>query len=223
MADEEMQRESKAQGEQQQPEDAASAADASGAMDASETPDAPGMPDKSEASEGREGSEGSESAEAVAMPEPTPEERLQSERDEFEDRWLRAVAELDNLRKRTRREVADSRRFAVADLLRQFLDIQDDLLRALSSLSVGEEDSDTLRDFQAGFELISQRFQTLLKERGVQRIEAAGLEFDPQHHEAVAQIEDEKTPAGHVIEVVQEGYQLDDLVLRPARVVVAKD
>ena len=201
MADEELWRQSEGKGKEQQPDETLSAADAADAADVADAADASDTPYIAEA---------------------TPEERLQTERDEFEDRWLRAVAELDNLRKRTRREVADSRRFAVADLLRQFMEIQDDLLRALSSLSVGDEDSDTARDFQAGFELIALRFETLLKERGVQKIEAEGLEFDPQHHEAVAQIEQDGVPAGQIIEVVQEGYQLDDFVLRPARVIVAK-
>ena len=204
MADEELRRQSQANGEEQQPDETLSAADAEDGSDTPDSAEAPDMP------------------EVPDPPEPTLEERLEAERGEFEDRWLRAVAELDNLRKRTRREVADSRRFAVADLLRQFLEIQDDLLRALSSLSVGDEVSDTVRDFQAGFELIAQRFGTLLKERGVRKIEAEGLEFDPQHHEAVAQIEQDGVPAGQIIEVVQEGYQLDDFVLRPARVIVAK-
>ncbi len=159
--------------------------------------------------------------EPVAEPvtEPTAEERLTAERDEFKDKWLRALADLDNQRKRSRREVDDARRFAQADLLRPLLDIADNFERALQAMDGSEEV--TAAGVRQGVELIHQNFRTVLRDRGVEPIEAAGTEFDPALHEAVAQVPSADHAAGIVIDVVQQGYRFGDLVLRPARVVIA--
>jgi molecular chaperone GrpE len=153
------------------------------------------------------------------------------ERDELHDRWLRTVAELDNLRRRSRREVEDARRFAVAELLRRFLDVQDNFERAMASMTDGEGSDGVageaaapdrqLADLRTGVELIFQSFQGILTENGVQRIEARGEPFDPAFHEAVGHREVDGAESGTVVEVLQEGYVLGDLVLRPSRVIVA--
>lgn len=167
---------------------------------------------------------GAAAAESAAepLPEPSPEELLQKERDEYHDRWLRSVAELDNYRKRTRREVADARRFTLADLLRSLLEVIDNFERALTSLSEENEAERDLAGFQAGVAMIYQRFQEILLAQGLNRIEALDQEFDPNLHEAIQQVEKEGVPAGRIIDVLQTGYLLDDLVLRPSRVVIAK-
>jgi molecular chaperone GrpE len=155
-------------------------------------------------------------AEPVA---PTVEETLRRERDEAQEKWLRALAELDNLRKRTRREIVDVRRFAQADALRGFLDILDNLERALQS-NAGAADTGTPDPLREGIELTRQRFHSVLQEQGVTAIEAQGLHLDPLVHEAVGQLPREGGEPGTIIEVAQAGYRLGELVLRPARVII---
>jgi molecular chaperone GrpE len=160
---------------------------------------------------------------AEDQPQPTPLEVVTAERDELKDRWLRAVAELDNVRKRSRREVVEARRFAQADVLRSLLDVADNFERALASMAgEGEGDGDeAAAGLREGVALIHQRFQAVLRDRDVTIIEALETEFDPNCHEAVGQAPREGTEHGTVIEVVQQGYRFGDMVLRPARVIIA--
>jgi molecular chaperone GrpE len=153
-------------------------------------------------------------------PELSAEDVLRAERDQFEGKWLRVVAELDNYRKRARREVVETRRFAQADLLRSLLEVQDNFERALQSAADGE-DTETNDGFREGVELIFQKFRGLLKDKGVEPMEAMGAEFDPNFHEAVGQLEREGVAPGQVIEVVQQGFHFGDMVLRPARVIIS--
>jgi len=158
-------------------------------------------------------------AEVVQEPEISVEEKLTQERDSFRDKWMRAVAETDNVRKRARREVNDSRRFAQAETLRPFLDVYDNFERALQSMNdADEKDAASVRE---GVELIFQKFQGALKDRGAVKIEVADCEFDPNVHEAVGQLPREGMEPGMVIEVAQQGFKYGDMVLRPARVIVS--
>lgn len=149
-----------------------------------------------------------------------PEDILRRERDLFQEKWLRSAAEMENVRKRSRRELLESRRFAQADVLRPYLDVLDNFERALQT-SPGKPDNQKHDGFREGIELIYQRFQGLFKDLGVEPIEALDKPFDPNVHEAVGQLEREGTASGLVIEVVQQGYQFQELVLRPARVIIA--
>ncbi len=159
-------------------------------------------------------------AEVVQEPELSAEEKLKLERDKFHDKWMRAVAETDNVRKRSRKEVNDARRFAQAETLRAFLDVYDNFERALQSMSGPDEKSDD-GGMREGFELIFQKFQGALKDRGAVKIDVADCEFDPNVHEAVGQLPREGVEAGMVIEVAQQGFKYGDMVLRPARVIVS--
>jgi len=165
---------------------------------------------------------GAETEAAAPEPAPSPEEILRRERDEFEERWLRSVAELDNFRKRSRRGLDEGRRLAVADLLRDLLEVLDDFERALQSLAGVNGEEPASPQILAGVELMHRRFVDILAARGLQKIEAVGEEFDPAFHEAIQQLAVEGTPAGQIVEVVQEGYLMHGMVLRPCRVVVAK-
>ena len=159
--------------------------------------------------------------ESVEEPEePSLEETLRAERDAFEGKWLRVVAELDNVRKRSRREVMETRRFTQAEILRSLLEVQDNFERALQSVG---DNSDTGESggFREGVELIFHKFRGVLKDKGVAPMEALGAEFDPNFHEAVGQLPRENTEPGLVIEVVQQGYHFGDMVLRPARVIIS--
>jgi len=143
---------------------------------------------------------------------------LRSELADSHDRLLRTVAEMDNLRKRTRLEVLDSRRFAQADLLRPLLEILDNFDRALDHAS-----DDTNEAFHQGVAMIAQNFRQTLLDHGVQLIEAEGCAFDPARHEAVGQQPaPEGTEPGTILTEVQPGYTLGDFVLRASRVIVAQ-
>jgi molecular chaperone GrpE len=148
------------------------------------------------------------------------EEQLTLERDVFHDKWMRAVAETDNVRKRSRKDVNDARRFAQAETLRSFLDVYDNFERALQSMS-GKDEECEAGGLLEGVELIFQKFQGALKDRGALLIEAVNCEFDPNVHEAVGQLAREGVEPGMVIEVAQQGFMFGDMVLRPARVIVS--
>jgi molecular chaperone GrpE len=146
-------------------------------------------------------------------------ERIQAESEANRERWLRAMAELENARKRFRRELETSINLANANLLRSLLDVVDNFDRALATVE-GEEDSPA-KAMARGIRLIYGQFMDVLRQSGLSRIEAQGKPFDPNLHEAIAQKETDEVPSHTVVEVVQEGYLLRDKVLRPARVVVA--
>ena len=152
--------------------------------------------------------------------EPDPLADMTAERDEFKGKWLRVVAEMDNLRKRTSRELVQSRKFAQADVLRSILEVQDNFERALQS-APSESDTDAPDSFREGVEMIHQKLSGVLKEKGVTPLMALEATFDPNFHDAVGQLPREGVEAGIVIEVVQQGYNFGDMVLRPARVIIS--
>lgn len=158
--------------------------------------------------------------EAEEEPEISREDQLILERDGFRDKWMRAVAETDNVRKRSRKEVNDARRFSLAESVRAFLDVYDTFERALQSMPTGE-DNEQVAKMHEGIELIFQKFQGALKDRGAVLIDAVDCEFDPNVHEAVGQLPREGVEPGMVIEVAQQGFKIQDMVLRPARVIVS--
>ncbi len=157
----------------------------------------------------------------AADPDPLAEAEL--ERDQYKDRWLRTVAELDNFRKRSRRETVDARRFAQADVMRDLLEILDNFDRARAALPEDGGSGEAFVGFREGMELIHSRLKEVLASRGLEKIEAGpGTVFDPNLHEAVMQIESEDFGSGEITDVAQPGYRMGELVVRPARVVVAR-
>ncbi|HKK71391.1 MAG TPA: nucleotide exchange factor GrpE [Candidatus Krumholzibacteria bacterium] len=147
-------------------------------------------------------------------------ERLQAEADANRDKWMRAMAELENFRKRARRELDSSINLARADVLKQLLEVLDNFERALDAFDQAENGPD--ETFIKGVTLIQDQLLKVLRENGVSRIEAVGEPFDPNVHEAVSQIESDDVPSQHVAHVVKAGYRIEDQVLRPAVVVVAQ-
>ena len=206
--------------EELEPKAAAEAAAESAEQDENRTADAAGTEAADETDTGDENGSATGAGDDEAAAELSAEELLRAERDQFEGKWLRVVAELDNYRKRARREVVETRRFAQADLLRSLLEVQDNFERALQSSADGE-DTENNDGFREGVELIFQKFRSLLKDKGVEPMEALGAEFDPNFHEAVGQLEREGVAPGQVIEVVQQGFHFGDMVLRPARVIIS--
>jgi molecular chaperone GrpE len=151
-------------------------------------------------------------------------ETLKAENSELRDRLLRTVAEMENLRKRTEREVSDTRSYAIAGFARDMLAATDSLSRALMVLPAEARDSadTTVRSLIEGIEMTEREMQRLLAKHGVKPIEAEGQKFDPHKHQAMFEVPDPTRPEGTVVQVVQAGFAIGDRVLRPAMVGVAK-
>jgi molecular chaperone GrpE len=150
-------------------------------------------------------------------PGPSELEAAQRERDELKDRWLRKTAEFDNYRKRVERERREQSDQAVVDLLQDLLLVVDDFDRALT-VDAAENPS----AYRKGVELIHGKLHDLLRRYGVKPIEALGAEFDPNLHQAVVHEESPEHREGEVIGELRRGYTINDRLLRPAMVRVAK-
>ncbi len=150
---------------------------------------------------------------------------LLAENAELKDRVLRTVAEMENLRKRTEREVADTRSYAIAGFARDMLTATDSLSRALLVLPAGaRENADAnTQSLIDGIELTEREMQRLLAKHGVKPIEAEGQKFDPHKHQAMFEVPGTEQPDGTVVQVMQTGYAIGERVLRPAMVGVAKN
>lgn len=135
------------------------------------------------------------------------------------DRAARTAADLDNLRRRQLRERQETLQYGHENLVKELLGTVDNLERAVDHAK-GSEGKDLVALLQ-GVELALRELNTVLTKHGVEVIEADGVAFDPNVHEAVAQMEEGSVPPGNVARVYQKGYRLRDRLLRPARVVVA--
>lgn len=137
---------------------------------------------------------------------------------ELQERLLRSQAELENFRKRSRREYDDAQRYREIDVLRDLLPVLDNVLRAIEA-SEKTVDVETLR---SGFKMAAQQIEKLLANHGCQTIDTDGAPFDPTVHDAILQQEVPGVAAGTVIGTASRGYRLHDRVVRPAQVIVAK-
>jgi molecular chaperone GrpE len=141
-------------------------------------------------------------------------EALRQELADLRDRSMRTLADFDNYRKRAEKERAEMRRHAAAETVRDFLEVVDNLERALSAGGSGD-------DLRTGVEMILRQVEDLLRRYDVERVPAADQAFDPAIHEAVSRQEDPNVTEPRVAHVMQTGYRMHDRLLRPARVVVA--
>jgi molecular chaperone GrpE len=149
---------------------------------------------------------------------------LRQKNAELNDRMLRLAAEMENLRKRSEREVADTRTYAITGFARDMLTATDSLSRALMTLpaETRETADGALKSLIEGIDMTEREMQRLLGKHGVKPIEAEGEKFDPHKHQAMFEVPDPTRPEGTVVQVVQAGFSIGDRVLRPAMVGVAK-
>ena len=157
-------------------------------------------------------------------PEEGSVEALTKDVAEAKDRMLRTLAEMENLRKRTQREVADARTYGITAFARDVLDIADNLQRALDAVPMeAREAADPgLKALIEGVELTERSLHKTLDKNGVQKLDPLGEKFDPNFHQAMYEVPDSSVPTGTVVQVVQGGYTIGDRVLRPALVAVSK-
>ena len=151
-------------------------------------------------------------------------EALQTENADLRDRALRLAADMENLRKRTEREIADTRSYAIAGFARDMLTATDSLSRALLVLPAEARASAdaAMTSLIEGIEMTEREMQRLLGKHGVKPIEAEGQKFDPNRHQAMFEVPDPTRPSGTVVQVVQAGFAIGDRVLRPAMVGVSR-
>ncbi|MEO8668716.1 MAG: nucleotide exchange factor GrpE [Bauldia sp.] len=149
---------------------------------------------------------------------------LAAEVGEMKDRLLRTLAEMENLRRRTEREIADTRAYAVANFARDMLVVGDNLRRAIAAVPADARDGrdPALNVLIEGVEVTERGMSQTLQKFGVKPIEAKGEKFDPEVHQAMYEVETADLPPGHVAEVVQAGYVIGERTLRPALVAVSK-
>jgi len=162
-------------------------------------------------------------AEAVVAA-PKPSTSLDRELAEAKDRLLRTLADMDNMRKRTEREVADARVYGISTFARDILGVADNMHRAMQALDdeLRAKADDATKALLEGVELTERELMNVLEKHGVKRIEPLNQKFDPNRHQAMYEIEDASVPSGSVVQVMQAGYLIGERVLRPALVAVSK-
>ncbi len=149
---------------------------------------------------------------------------LEAEKTDLKDKLLRVLADMENLRRRTEREIADARSYAVTNFARDMLTVSDNIRRGLESLPAeARAGADgALQALVEGIELTERDLLKTLERHGVRRLEPQGQKFDPHLHQAMFEVPQPEVAAGTVVQVVQPGYVIGDRVLRPALVGVAK-
>lgn len=149
--------------------------------------------------------------------------QLEAELAESKDRLLRALADTENVRRRAQREREDAQRYAASNFAKDLLDVADNLRRALASVDGGEAQDDRTKALIDGVAATERALLASFERHGIRRIEPKpGERFDHNLHQAMFEVENSGQPAGTIAQVLQNGYQMHDRLLRPALVGVAK-
>ena len=160
----------------------------------------------------------------IAAEQPDPIAELVREAAEYKDKLLRRLAEMENLRKRTEREVADARLYGNASFARDVLAVADNMQRAFEAMGseLRMQGDAKVKALVEGVELTERELLKVLDKHGVKKFSPMGEKFDPNFHQAMFEMENPNLPPGHVAQVIQAGYMLGERVLRPAMVAVVK-
>jgi molecular chaperone GrpE len=167
-----------------------------------------------------------EAAQTPDVPDsgPVPSTALERDHAEMKDRLLRTLAEMENLRKRTEREVTDSRLYGVTSFARDILNVADNMRRALEAVppELRASAQSGVKALIDGVDLTERELLKALEKNGIRQFSPQGEKFDPNLHQAMFEVPDVTVPAGSVAQVVQPGYMIGERVLRPALVGVSK-
>lgn len=145
-------------------------------------------------------------------------DELTSERDQWKEKYLRALADLENSRKRFQRDSLELRRYGHEVAVREILPVLDNLERAIQA----SKHAGNLEQLLQGLEMVVRQFYQILSHLGVEPVPARGEPFNPEMHEAFQEVERDDLPANTVVEEIQKGFRLHERLLRPAKVIVAK-
>ncbi|MEM7068835.1 MAG: nucleotide exchange factor GrpE [Pseudomonadota bacterium] len=148
--------------------------------------------------------------------------RQEAEIVELKDKMLRTAAEMENLRRRTQKDVADARNFSISKFARDMLGVADNLRRAIDHVAEEDKEHAGLKSLVEGVDLTERELLNALEKNGVKRISPEGEKFDPNFHQAMFEIPNTEVPNNTVVQVVQVGYVIGERVLRPAMVGVSK-
>jgi molecular chaperone GrpE len=151
-------------------------------------------------------------------------DKLNAENAELKDKALRTLAEMENLRRRTERELSDMKVYGISNFARDMLTFADNLRRAIANVPADtlEMADPALKSFVEGIDLTERDFLSRLVRYGVKKLEPQGQKFDPNMHEALFEVPDPSVANGTVVQVVEDGYSIGERCLRPAKVGVAK-
>jgi molecular chaperone GrpE len=148
---------------------------------------------------------------------------LQAEVAELKDKWLRAHAEVENIRKRTEREREEAAKYSITKLARDIVAVGDNFQRAIDAVPAGAAERDpALKSFLEGVTMTERELLNALDRHGIRRVQPLNEPFNPHLHQAVAQVPRPDVPPGTIVEVYQAGYMIEERVLRPAMVGVAQ-
>lgn len=157
---------------------------------------------------------------AEAVRDPLAE--AQREAAEMKDKLLRTLAEMENLRRRTEREVSDARLYGISGFARDVLGVADNMQRAMQALEDELRGNESVKVLVEGVELTERELLKVLEKHGVKRFSPLGEKFDPNVHQAMYEVPDASAAPGTVAQVIQDGYKIGERVLRPAMVAVFK-
>ena len=152
----------------------------------------------------------------------TEEDPLREEIKTLKEEKIRVLAEMENLRKRFEREKIDSIKYGSVNFARDILSPGDNLERALSSINVGEEHPQSIKNLIEGLLMVKKEFATALEKNNVTKIDTINKKFDPNLHQAMMEVENDDLDEGIVVQEIQSGYIMHDRLLRPAMVGVSK-
>lgn len=147
-------------------------------------------------------------------------ELLKQQLSEASDRWLRSQAELENVRRRARRDVEEQLKFAIKPFATDLLEIVENLDRAMEAGGSGEAADGQMEGLMSGVKMVALQFSEVLKKHGCLRIDSTGQVFDPNIHEAVQMVPNEAAN-GTIVQELRSGYKLHDRVIRPAQVIIS--
>ena len=153
-----------------------------------------------------------------------PVAALAKEAADLKDRLLRTLAEMENLRRRTEKEVVDARTYGVTSFARDILAVADSMERAMKALDdeIRDKADAGVKALLDGVEITERELIKVMEKHGIKRLEPQGQKFDPNLHQAMFELPDPSVPAGTVVQVMQPGYTIGERVLRPALVGIAK-
>jgi molecular chaperone GrpE len=162
--------------------------------------------------------------EAAPQAEPDSIAVLEAEKAELKDKLLRLMADMENLRRRTEREIADARTYGAANFARDMLNVADNIRRAIESVSDEARSAaeGAFKGLIEGIDLTERDLLKTLERHGVKKLDPQGQKFDPNLHQAMFEVPNPDVPNGTVVQVVQSGFVIGDRVLRPALVGVSK-
>ncbi|MGH6829341.1 MAG: nucleotide exchange factor GrpE [Rhizomicrobium sp.] len=161
---------------------------------------------------------------SIVEPAADPLASLRAEMESLRDQRLRALAEVENVRRRAERDKAEASQYAVTRFARDMLAIADNFSRALAACppELRAAADPQVRGVLDGVEATDRQLMATLERYGVKAISAENGKFDPNLHQAIAEVPGQGGPAGHIVDVVQQGYMIGDRLLRPAMVTVAR-